>query len=164
MKRKILYLFISLITFIVGIDVYRISNHELLQVWLRQDNFNVIYAGQPRQDFSVHRSLSGNLFVTLTEKHPNGGLQTWHYLVRPKDATAEVAFQGELTNWKGDYACAPIFNSNDKFVFSGSDRTPEHRTFVCESGGCPKVIVGSNYVEFPSVYYKDYEATIRVSW
>ena len=124
----------------------------------------MLYAGQPYQEFSVHRSLSNNLFVTVTEYHPNGFSWTWHYLIRSKESTAEVAFQGELTDWQGNYACAPLYHSNDKFVFSRSDTAPGHRLYVCETVACPKVIVGNNYVEFPSVDYKENGAMIRVFW
>ena len=164
MKRKILHLFVALIAFIVGVDVYRISNHELLQLWVRQDNVKMLYGEQLYQEFSVHRSLSDNLFVTVTEYHPNGFSWTWHYLVRPKESTAEVAFQGELVDWRGNYASASLNQSNDKYVFSGSDDAPGHRLYVCESGGCPKVKVGNDYVEFPSVDYKENGVMIRVFW
>lgn len=164
LKRKLLLSFVTILTFTVGLDVFRISNYELLQFWTRQDNYKLFYSGKSYEDFSVYRSLDGKLFVTINEPRPNGSFWTWHYIIRPKESTAEVAFQGELVDWQGKYACDTLHKSKDKLVFSGSDNAPKHRLYICSSGNCPEVRVADNYVEFPSIEYKENGVMIRISW
>lgn len=129
--------------------------------WERVDAAKVTYDGKPHNDFSVYRSHNGDLFVTLTEPHPaTGVLLHWHYLVWLKEKIVEVAYQGTLITSKGEFA----WQSEEKEAFSTGDSTPDRGSPPCSERGCPKTVVGTNYVQFPSVYYEDRKSMIRVAW
>lgn len=139
------------------------SGYKLLPKyrWERVDSAKVTYDGKTHNDFSVFRSHNGDLFVTLTEPHPATGLLLhWHYLVWLKEKIVEVAYQGTLTTSKGELA----WQSKEEEAFSTGDSTPDRERSPCSERGCPKTVVGTNYVQFPSVYYEDRKSMIRVAW
>lgn len=129
--------------------------------WSRVDSAIVTYDGKRAKDFSVFRSDDDNqLFVTLYEPHPNTGLPLpWHYLVFLKEQTVEIAFQGTLISGDGKFA----WGTNAKEAFSNGENKPDNQHYPCE-GKCPKTIVGTNSVHFPSVYYDDRKSMVRVTW
>ena len=130
--------------------------------WSRVESAMVIYDGKPGKDFSVFRSDDGNqLFVTLYEPHPNTGRPLpWHYLVFLKEQTVEIAFQGTLITTEGRLA----WDANAKEAFSDGENRPDKESYPCEGRKCPKTIVGTNSVQFPSVYYEDRKSLVRVPW
>jgi hypothetical protein len=56
------------------------------------------YGGKASKDFVVFRAPGGELFVRV-----NDAPYPWDYLVRPKEATVEIAFQGLLVTHAGEY-------------------------------------------------------------
>ena len=130
--------------------------------WSRVGSAKISYDGKPAKNFSVFRSDDGNqLFVTLYEPHPATGLLLpWHYSVFLKEQTVQIGFQGMLVTQDGKLAWDPPATE----AFSSGDNTPQSNSYPCQGSKCPKTIVGTNSVEFPSVYYDDRKSKVRVSW
>lgn len=141
----------------VPADYKPISKHH----WSRLKTATIIYDGKPAKNASVFRSEDGGkLFVTVDEPHPASGAPiTWHYLVFLKESKAEVAYRGTLITKEGDLAGE---SKEDEAVSKGEDVPDNNPT--CEKKGCPKVIVTTNSVYFPSVYWDDRKAMVRVAW
>ena len=162
MSRIALRLTVAIVTFAAGVTIY---NASILQVWRKQDSVKVLYAGQPQNRSSVYQSSSGDLFVTLVEPHPDTGLAlTWHYLVQPQNSISGVAYHGKLVTWRGEHAFDREYNPTNRLLFSAADTASNHPRLRCRENGCAGMRVGSNYVEFPSVYFEDTGAIIHVSW
>ncbi|HEX8564620.1 MAG TPA: WG repeat-containing protein [Pyrinomonadaceae bacterium] len=67
-------------------------------VWRKVENAKVKYGGKFSKDFGVFRSPTGELFVYVIDApYP------WKYLIRPKEATAETAYQGMLITRNGEF-------------------------------------------------------------
>jgi hypothetical protein len=154
MKRFGLHLLIALLTFMLGVFVHFGLNVLPSSLWTKLDNTKCFYNSRPCDEHTVYRSLTGELFIILPEAHPVSGDDEsawkfpWHYLIRPKEGTSEVAFSGMLTRF-GKYAY-------------GSDNTQlSNRLSACAEDGCPPVIIGQNSVEFGSIYRK---AHVRIEW
>ncbi len=124
--------------------------------WTKVENANIRYGGKPSKDYGVFRSPTDELFIWV-----NDARYSWHYLVRLKEATAETAFQGMLVTRDGKY----VWQTNEKEAFSGPDnQSPKDRLDTCKGRGCPKVIVTSNSVKFPSNDYDKDKSLIEVTW
>ena len=130
--------------------------------WTLVESAKVIYEGKPKKDASVFRSEDGNqLFVTLYEPHPNSGLPlAWHYLVYLKEQTVEIGYQGLLIAKNGDFA----WQTKDKEATSSGENKPDKDSYPCEGKKCPKTIIGTNFVQFPSVYFEDRKSIVKVAW
>ena len=162
MSRIALRLPVAIVAFVAGVIVY---NASLLQVWWKQDNVRVLYAGQPQTQSSVYRSSSGDLFVTLVEPYPDTGYaHTWHYFIQPQESVGGIAYHGKLVTWRGEHAFDREYNPTSRLLFSTADAVPNHPKLRCRGNDCVGVNFGSNFVEFPSVYFEDTGAIIRLSW
>ena len=130
--------------------------------WMRIDSAEVFYDGKLQKDYSVFRSEDGNqLFVTLYEPHPNSGLPLpWHYLVYLKEQTVEVGYQGLLITKNGDFA----WQTKEKEASSSGEDKPDKDHYPCDGQRCTKTIVGTNFVQFPSVYFEDRKSIVKVTW
>jgi hypothetical protein len=139
-------------------DYRPLSKHK----WLLVDSANISYDGKPGNDFSVFRSDDGNqLFVTLYEPHPDSGApMPWHYLVYLKEKTVEICFQGMLITAEGKWA----WKTKAREAFSDGDYKPNRDRYPCDWRKCPKTIVGTNFAQFPSVYYEDRKSMVRATW
>ncbi|MCM3869796.1 MAG: hypothetical protein ND895_03715 [Pyrinomonadaceae bacterium] len=135
-----------------------LSKHK----WLRVESAIVTYDGKPGKNARVFRSDDVNvLFVTLYEPHPATGLLLpWHYLVFLKEQTVELAFEGMLITKDGKLA----WDTNAREAFSNGDDKPSNGNYPCHVQKCPPTNVGTNFVQFPSVYYDDRKSTVRVTW
>jgi len=49
-------------------------------------------------------------------------------------------------------------------AFSNGDNKPDRGSYPCHQGPCPKTIVVTNSVLFPSVYYDDRKSMVGVTW
>ena len=130
--------------------------------WSRVDSANVSYDGKPGKDYSVFRSDDGNqLFITLYEPHPDTGAPLpWHYLVFLKEQTVKIGFQGLLITSDGKLA----WDTKAKEAFSAGDNKPDRDHYPCDWRRCPKTVVGTKLVQFPSVYFEDRKSMVRVTW
>jgi hypothetical protein len=99
----------------------------------------------------VFRAPGGQLFIRAND---------WTYLVRPREATVETAFQGLLVTRSGEY----VWQTNETEAFSlthyRNPKPPSQR----ESEEDRRILVGSNSVTFRSVDYKRDKAMIEVRW
>jgi hypothetical protein len=84
----------------------------------------------------------------------------WHYLVFLKEKTVGIGFQGLLITSEGKLAWATKAGE----AFSAGDNKPDRDYYPCDWRKCPKTIVGTNFVQFPSVYYEDRKSMVRVTW
>jgi hypothetical protein len=130
-------------------------------LWSRLKTAKIIYEGKPAKNASVFRSEDGGkLFVSLDEPHPASGAPiNWTYLVFLKEGKAEVAYEGTLITKDGDLA----WKSKDDEAVSKGEDAPSNDP-PCEKKGCPKVVVTTNSVYFPSVYWDDRKAMVKVIW
>lgn len=130
--------------------------------WSRVDSANVSYDGKPGGDYSVFRSDDGaQLFVTLYEPHPDTGAPLpWHYLIFLKEQTVEIGFEGMLITAEGKLA----WDTKAREAFSKGDNKPDRGYYPCDWRKCPKTVIGTNFVQFPSVYYEDRKSLVRVIW
>lgn len=88
---------------------YKGVEHRL---WKKVVTAKVSYGGKVSKDYGVFRSPADELFVWVDDApYP------WHYLVRLKEATAEVAFQGTLVTKMGKY----VWQTDETEAFSGPD-------------------------------------------
>lgn len=130
--------------------------------WSRVDSAKVFYDGKLQKKYSIFRSEDGNqLFVTLYEPHPVSGTPLpWHYLVFLKEQTAEIGYQGMLITDEGELA----WESKAKEATSSGENKPNKSDSLCESKNCPKTTVGTNFAQFPSVYFEDRKSIVKVTW
>ena len=66
--------------------------------WTLVETARVTFKGKPAKDFRVFRSPSEELFAWIDDGH-----YPWTYLIRPREATRDTAFQGLLITRSGDY-------------------------------------------------------------
>jgi len=123
--------------------------------WVKLENAKVTYGGKAAKDFVVFRAPGGQLFVRINdEAYP------WTYLVHPKEASVETAFQGLIVTRSGEY----IWNTKETEGFSQTYyRTPQPPS-EWEKKEDKLVIVKSNSVTFRSNDYKQNKAMIEVRW
>ncbi len=123
--------------------------------WTRVETARVTYKGRASKDYAVFRSPGGELFV-----HVGDGASDWTYLVRPREATVETAFQGLLVTRGGEYAWRT--KAGEAFSTTGYrvPRPPGPYDHPEEK----RAVVGANSVKFRSVDYKSDGAMIEVRW
>ena len=123
--------------------------------WMKLEGVRVSYGGKASKDFVVFRSPGGELFVLV-----NDAPYPWTYLVRPKEATVETAFQGLLVTRSGEY----IWRTKETEAFSQTSyRVPRPRS-EWQKEEDKRVIVKPNSVIFRSTDYKKDKAMIEVRW
>ncbi len=122
-----------------------------LRKWDRITRVRVFLGGKELSDPTLFRAPTGEMFLAV-----RGPVMTDTYILRPKEGTAEVAFQGEIKTEEGEYAWATRANVG----FSGPDTPKEHRLYSCRETNCPKVEVGPDYFIFPD----GSKRMIRVTW
>lgn len=118
--------------------------------WTKLENAIVTYKGQPAKDFTVFRSPGGHLFIRVDD---------WTYLVRPKEATVETAFQGLLVTRTGQF----VWETEEKEGFS-SIQYKDPRPSKWENREDRKVTVAPNSVTFRATDYEKSKAMIQVRW
>lgn len=130
--------------------------------WLRDNSVQLTYENKTQKNFSVFRSEDQNqYFITVQEPHPATGLLLeWHYIIDLKQQSVGIGYQGLLLTALGDFA----WRTSEKEAFSKGDNHPTKGSSPCRSIKCPKNIFGTNFVQFPTVYYEDRKSIIRLSW
>lgn len=119
--------------------------------WTKLENAIVTYKRKPAKDATVFRSPDGHLFIRVND---------WTYLVRPKEATVETAFQGLLVNRTGEF----VWLTQDTEAYSNSSYRNPRPPSKWETVEDRKVTVGPNSVTFRSTDYKRSKAMIEVRW
>jgi len=140
-------------------SLFDLSSYQAmpLRKWEKVKTARLFCNGKEQPGAIVFRATTGELFVTAVEPHEiSGAPMTWHYIVRPDQLTAEVAFQGELKTTDG----VDIWQTNEQVAFSGPDTALEHRLYTCRESNCLKVQVGENFVVFPG----SEKTKIKVTW
>ncbi len=130
---------------------YRPIEHDR---WTKVETARVRYKGRESKDFVVFRAPGGELFV-----HVGDAPYPWTYLVRPREATVETAFQGLLVTRGGEY----VWRTKEGEAFSDLSyrvrvRGPYH------DPEAERVAVGTNSLKFRSNDYEKDGAWIEVSW
>jgi hypothetical protein len=122
--------------------------------WTKVQTAKVTYKGKPSKDYGVFRSPGGELFIWISDApYP------WHYLIRPKEAIREVAFQGLLVTRAGEY----IWTTKETEAFSLLGyrvRRPSKYDKLEEM----QVIVAPTSVKFRSIDFDKQRAMIEVRW
>ena len=127
---------------------YKPVNHDR---WVKLESAQVTYARKPAKDAVVFRAPAGELFVRVND---------WTYLVRPRQAVVETAFQGLIVTRSGEY----IWETTETEGFSQTwYRTPQPLS-QWETKKDPRVIVKGNSVTFRSTDYDRDKAMIEVRW
>jgi hypothetical protein len=122
--------------------------------WTKVETARVTYKGRESKDFVVFRSPGGELFVWVGDApYP------WHYLVRPREGTAETAFQGLLVTRTGKYA----WETNEREAFSDTSYRVRRRG-PYDNPENERAAVGPNSVKFRSNDYNKDHAMIEVRW
>lgn len=118
--------------------------------WTKLESAKVTYQGRVAKDASVFRAPGGQLFVRAND---------WTYLVRPKEATVETAFQGLLVTRSGEY----VWQTKETEAYSQTNYRVPRPPSEWEPPEDIRVIVKPNSVTFRSTDYKN-KALIEVSW
>jgi hypothetical protein len=122
--------------------------------WVKLENVKVTYGGKPSKDFFVFRAPGGQLFVLV-----NDAPYPWTYLVHPREASVETAFQGLIVTRSGEF----IWQTKETQGFSQIYyRTPKPDD--AEKKADRRVIVKRNSVTFRSNDYEKNKAMIEVRW
>jgi hypothetical protein len=122
--------------------------------WAKVETARVKYKGRESKDFVVFRAPGGELFV-----HVGDAPYAWSYLVRPREATVETAFQGLLVTRAGEY----VWRTKEGEAFSDQS----YRVRVRGPYDHPedeRVTFGKNSLKFRSNDYKKDGAMIEVRW
>jgi len=119
--------------------------------WVKLEGVRVTYGGKASKDFVVFRSPGGELFVRIND---------WTYLVRPRQATVEVAFQGLLVTRSGEF----VWQTKETEAFSKTYYRVPRPPREWEKDEDRWVIVKPNSVTFRSTDYKKNKAMIEVRW
>ena len=119
--------------------------------WVKLENAKLTYGGKPAKDFVVFRSPAGELFVHVND---------WAYLVRPRLAIVEVAFQGLIVTRSGEF----IWETKDTEGFSQTWYRQPKALREWDSAEDRRVIVTPNSVKFRSKDYKKDKTMIEVQW
>lgn len=123
--------------------------------WTKLETGRVTWKGRPPKDYKVYRSPGEELFIWIDD-----GVYPWTYLIRPREAIRETAFQGLLVNRSGEN----IWETNETEAFSLTHyRTPE-KPSPYEREDDRRVIVTPHSVKFRSVSYNKDKAMIEISW
>lgn len=119
--------------------------------WTKVETAKVTYGGRLTKDATVFRAPAGQLFIRVND---------WTYLVRPSEATVEVAFQGLLVTRSGDY----IWQTKETEAYSQTHYRNPRPPSEWEKEEDRRVIVKPNSVTFRSTDYKKDKAMIEVRW
>jgi hypothetical protein len=123
--------------------------------WVKLENAKVTYGGKDSKDFFVFRAPGGQLFVRV-----NDAPYPWDYLVRPKEATVETAFQGLIVTRSGEYIWQTKASEGFSQIYYRTPRPPSE----WEKEEDRRVIVKPNSVTFRSNDYNKTKAMIEVRW
>ena len=123
--------------------------------WVKLETAKLSYGGKASKDFVVFRAPGGELFVRV-----NDAPYPWDYLVRPKEATVEIAFQGLLVTRAGEY----IWQTKESEAYSQTSYRVPRPPSEWEKEEDRRVIVKPNSVTFRSTDYKKDKAMIEVRW
>jgi hypothetical protein len=119
--------------------------------WVKVENANLTYGGKPAKDFVVFRSPAGELFVWVND---------WSYLVRPRRASVEGAFQGLIVTRSGVF----IWETKDTEGFSQTWYREPRPLREWDKEEDFRVLVKPNSVTFRSRDYEKNKALIEVQW
>jgi len=119
--------------------------------WTKLETAKVTYQGRVAKDASVFRAPGGQLFIRAND---------WTYLVRPKEATVETAFQGLLVTRSGEY----VWQTKETEAYSQTSYRVPRPPSEWEREEDRRVIVKPNSVTFRSTDYKKDKAMIEVRW
>jgi hypothetical protein len=119
--------------------------------WTKLESAKVTYQGRVAKDVSVFRAPGGQLFIRAND---------WTYLVRPKEATVETAFQGLLVTRSGEY----VWQTKESEAYSQTNYRVPRPPSEWERPEDRRVIVKRNSVTFRSTDYNKNKALIEVSW
>jgi hypothetical protein len=123
--------------------------------WVRLETAKLSFGGKASKDFVVFRAPGGELFVRV-----NDAPYPWDYLVRPKEATVETAFQGLLVTRSGEY----VWQTKESEAFSQTSYRKPRPPSEWEKEEDRRVIVKPNSVTFRSTDYKKDKAMIEIRW
>lgn len=118
---------------------------------MKVDTAKVTYQGRLAKDAAVFRAPGGQLFIRVND---------WTYLVRPKEATVETAFQGLLVTRSGEYVWQTKENEAHSQIHYRNPRPLRE----WEREEDRRVTVKSNSVTFRSTDYKNDKSMIQVRW
>lgn len=122
--------------------------------WTKVETARVTYKGRPSKDFVVFRAPGGELFIRVGDAPYD-----WTYLVRPREGTAETAFQGLLVTRDGKY----VWHTKESEAFSDTSYRVRVRG-PYDNPEDERAVVGPNAVKFRSNDYKKDRAMIEVRW
>jgi hypothetical protein len=119
--------------------------------WTKVETATVTYRERVAKDATVFRAPAGQLFIRVND---------WTYLVRPKEATVETAFQGLLVTRSGEF----VWQTNENEAYSQTHyRNPRPRS-KWEKEVDRRVTVKANSLTFRSTDYERNKAMIEVRW
>jgi hypothetical protein len=119
--------------------------------WTKVENAIVTYKREPVKDATVFRSPLGHLFIRVND---------WTYLVRPREATVETAFQGLLVTRTGEF----VWLTQDTEAYSKIDYRNPQPPSKWETTRDRSVTVSPHSVTFRATDYDRSKAIIQVSW
>lgn len=119
--------------------------------WTKVETAKVTYGGRVARDATVFRAPAGQLFIRVND---------WTYLVRPKEATVEVAFRGLLVTPSGEW----VWETKETEAYSKIYYRDPTQPSKWEREEDRRVIVKPNSVIFRSVAFKRNKALIEVRW
>jgi hypothetical protein len=123
--------------------------------WTKLETAKLTYKDKPSKDFGVFRAPGGELFIWIKDAY-----YPWEYLVRPKQGTVEIAFQGLLVTRSGEY----IWRTNETEAFSQLGYRVSRPRAAYETEEDTHAAVTPNSVKFRSRSYERDKAMIEVSW
>lgn len=119
--------------------------------WTKVETAKVTNQGRTAKDAAVFRAPGGQLFIRVND---------WTYLLRPKEATVETAFQGLLVTRSGEY----VWQTKESEAYSQTNYRVPRPPSEWEREEDRRVIVKPNSVTFRSTDYKKDKAMIEVRW
>ena len=123
--------------------------------WVKLETVTLSYGGKASKDFVVFRAPAGELFVRV-----NDAPYPWDYLVRPKEAIVETAFQGLLVTRSGEYVWQTKETEAYSQTYYRNPRPPSEWSKEEDR----RVIVKPNSVTFRSTDYDKDKSMIEVRW
>ncbi len=119
--------------------------------WTKIETAKVTYKGSVVKDASVFRAPGGQLFLRVND---------WTYLIRPKEATVETAFQGLLVTRSGEF----VWTTNENEAYSATHYRSPQPPSKWETKEDRHVTVKPNSVTFRSTNYDRDQAMIEIRW
>jgi hypothetical protein len=123
--------------------------------WTKLEAAKVTWKGGVPKGYKVYQSPSQELFIWLDD-----GVYPWTYLIRPREAIRETAFQGLLVTRKGAY----IWETDETEAFSLTNYRVARPPSKYERKDDRVVIVAPGSVKFRAISYEKDKAMIEVSW